>query len=191
MLRTARRPRNTTLTRVARFDAVLFDWMLTLAHYPSPHQHVQTAMAALGRTAVTGDVDRIVESMDRARQLPDVQAAEAVEDTSAAAHHHSEHLLYRSAGIDADLADEMYRLLGTPSFHLPYPDALPALRQLSESGLRIGVVSDIHVDLRVHAEQFGFGQHIDAWALSYELGVQKPEPSWRRSSSWVPGRSER
>lgn len=161
---------------MTRFDAVIFDWMLTLAHYPSPLEHVEAAMAALGWTVDTSEADRIVDSMAKAKDLPEVQAAKAIEDTSAAAHHHSEHLLYRSAGIDPDLADQMYRLLGSPSFHLPYPDTRPVLRQLRDTGIRIGVVSDIHVDLRVHAELFGFGEFIDAWVLSYELGVQKPEP---------------
>ena len=161
---------------MTRFDAVIFDWMLTLAHYPSRSEHVETAIVALGRDADSDEVGRIVESLAKARELPDVQAAEAVEDTSAEARHHSEHLLYRSAGIDADLADQTYRLLGSPGFHPPYPDSLPVLRHLNRSGLGIGVVSDIHVDLRAHAGQFGLSKYIDAWALSYELGVQKPEP---------------
>ncbi len=161
---------------MTRFDAVIFDWMLTLAHYPSPAEHVATAMADLGRPVVASEVDRIVTAMAKAKGLPEVRAAERFEDTSVEAHHHSEHLLYRSAGIDPGLANQMYRLLGSPEFHQPYPDALPVVDELHRSGVRIGVVSDIHTDLRLHAQQFGFSESIDAWALSFELGVQKPDP---------------
>lgn len=158
------------------FEAVLFDWMLTLAHYPSPSKHVAVAMQLLGRPADSDAVDRIVEAIAAAKNLPEIQAAEAVEDSSVEAHHYSEHLLYERAGIEPVLADQMYRLLGDPEFHPPYPDTRSVIHELSELGLRIGVVSDIHVDLRVHAERFGFIECIDAWALSYELGVQKPDP---------------
>lgn len=167
---------------MTRFDAVIFDWMMTLAHYPTPSEHVELAMRESGEPVQQAEIDRIVDAMDRARSLPEVRAAEAVEDTSALAHHRSEHRLYRAAGIGPALADRMYRLLGTPGFHPPYPDALPVLRRLKEAGLGIGVVSDIHVDLRVHADDFGFGDLIDAWALSYELGIQKPEPEIFRAA---------
>lgn len=160
---------------VANFEAVLFDWMLTLAHYPSPAEHVAEARRALSRPDEPEQVDAIVRALASARLLPDVQKAEAIEDTSTRAHHRAEHLLYERAGVDAQLASEMYSLLGRPSFHPCYPDVEPVLAALHGHGIKIGVVSDIHVDLRTHAEQFGFGSYIDAWALSYEIGVQKPD----------------
>ena len=42
------------------------------------------------------------------------------------------------------------------------------------SGYAIGVVSDIHTDVREHAKAFGFADSIDAWSLSWEQGIQKP-----------------
>ncbi|MCP4226125.1 MAG: HAD family hydrolase [Actinomycetia bacterium] len=167
---------------MARFDGVIFDWMLTLAHYPSPAEHVAAAMTNLGRPVVPAEVERIVTAMAKARGLPEVRAAQKVEDTSAEAHRRSEHLLYRSAGMGPGLADQMYRLLGSPEFHPLYPDALPVVDELHRMGVKIGVVSDIHVDLRVHAQQFGFSELIDAWALSFELGVQKPDPQICRAA---------
>lgn len=159
-----------------RFDAVIFDWMLTLAHYPSPSDHVEIALRNLGREIDPVEISHLVGAMAKASTITEVQAAEAIEDTSAAAHHYATHLLYQSAGIETELADEMYRLLGTPGFHQPYPDASSVVAELGRAGLRIGIVSDIHVDLRAHADLFGFGDFIDAWALSFELGIQKPDP---------------
>ncbi len=157
------------------FDAVLFDWMLTLAHYPSRAEHVTLALQAIGRGTGENVVGEIVAAMGEARNLPEVTQAEMIEDTSTAAHAHSNYLLYERAGIDEELADALYRLLGQPSFHAPYPDSEGVLRALHAAGIRIGVVSDIHVDLREHAIGFGFDSFIDAWALSFELGVQKPD----------------
>jgi putative hydrolase of the HAD superfamily len=82
--------------------------------------------------------------------------------------------VYRRAGIDDELADALYGLLGTPDFHRPYPDAKGVLETLKRAGYAIGVVSDFHTDLREHARAFGFAEFIDAWSLSWEQGVQKP-----------------
>ncbi len=158
-----------------RFDAVLFDWMLTLAHYPPPAEHISVAMQSLGRAVDDQTVAELCVALTEAKRLPEVQAAEAVEDTSAQAHRHSEYLLYERAGIDSELADAMYRLLGDPSFHPCYDDAPTVLAALDGNGVKVGVVSDIHVDLRPHADAFGFGRHIDSWALSVEHGIQKPD----------------
>ena len=164
-----------TVPRVTRFDAVLFDWMLTLAHYPGPDDHVAEALSRLGRPDAAEEVQAIVVAIQEAKTLPEVQQAMTIEDTSAEAHYRSEHLLYQRAGIDRALADEMYSLLGQAEFHPCYPDAREVLERLHQSGVAIGVVSDIHVDLRNHARQFRFEQFIGAWALSYELGIQKPD----------------
>lgn len=161
--------------RSSTFDVVLFDWMVTLAHYPTQHDHVRQALALLGRDGDDVVIEETVANLGAASALEQVQAAGAVEDTSLGAHQHSEHLLYREAGIDGELAEAMYGLLGTPAFHPHYPDVLPVLRALKGAGFAIGVVSDIHVDLRQHAKQFGFAEYIDVWSLSWEQGIQKPD----------------
>ncbi len=162
---------------MARFDAVIFDWMLTLADYPPPADHVARALQVLSRPVDDQAVREITEALTEAKTLPDVQAAEAIEDTSPEAHYRSEQLLYRRAGLDQELADVLYGLLGTIDFHPCYQDSQPTLAALAAQGIRLGVVSDIHVDLRVHAEAFGFGRLVQAWALSCELGIQKPDPA--------------
>ncbi len=157
-----------------RFDAVLFDWMVTLAHYPSPRAHLELALANLGRTATLAEIEDMLAAQDRAKLRPEVEEASAIEDTSLAAHGRSERLLYERSGYDQELADALYILLGQASFHPAYPDAAPTIRSVKAAGLQVGVLSDIHVDLRKHAAEFGFGDDIDSWSLSFELGVQKP-----------------
>ncbi len=159
---------------MATFDAVLFDWMSTLAHYPTIEDHQAQALRLLGRAVDPDAIARTVARIEAAGELPEVQAARAVEDTSPEAHAYSEHLVYKNSGIDAELADALYGLIGTADFHPPYPDAKGVLETLKRSGYAIGVVSDIHTDLREHAKAFGFAASIDAWSLSWEQGIQKP-----------------
>ncbi len=163
------------MVRLSRtFDTVLFDWMVTLAHYPTVEDHQAQALRLLDRPVDLEAIAQTVARIEAANELAHVREASAIEDTSPEAHHESERLLYREASIDDELAETLYGLLGTPEFHPPYPDALPVLQSLKDAGFAIGVVSDIHTNLREHAKEFGFADLIDAWSLSWEQGIQKP-----------------
>ncbi len=159
-----------------RFDIVLFDWMLTLAHYPTLFEHVALALELIGRPSSPEVVRGICERISAAEVVDEVKAAALIEDTSAEAHRAYKDLIAEHAGLDRGLADSMYRLLGSAGFHPIYPDVGGVLTELKASGVRVGVVSDIHVDLRTHADGHGIGDLIDHWCLSFELGVQKPSP---------------
>lgn len=52
-------------------------------------------------------------------------------------------------------------------------DAETVFRALAEAGLRIGIVSDIHFDIRPAFVHVGLDPFVSAYSLSYELGVQK------------------
>lgn len=70
----------------------------------------------------------------------------------------------------------MYGLLGDPSFHPIYADTARTLETIARAGIQIAIVSDIHVDLRDHARRGRLDHFVDAWVLSFEHGVQKPDP---------------
>jgi HAD superfamily hydrolase (TIGR01493 family) len=162
---------------VKAYRAVLFDWMLTLADYPPPAVHIEQAALRLGRRIAPTERDAIVAKLARAASLPEVLSAARTEDCSPAEHVHATMLHYERAGIGAQLADAMYGLLGDPDFHPIYPEVRRVLHALAEMDITVVVVSDIHVDLREHARQAGLADLIDGWVLSYEHGVQKPDPS--------------
>ena len=56
-------------------------------------------------------------------------------------------------------------------------DVVPTLRALHEAGLRLAVLSDIHFDLRPAFDEARLAGVVDAFVLSFEQGLQKPDPS--------------
>jgi putative hydrolase of the HAD superfamily len=59
---------------------------------------------------------------------------------------------------------------------MPYSDAPRVLQSLKACGVRIGIVSDIHYDLRPHFEYHGLTHLIEAFTLSFQHECQKPDP---------------
>ena len=166
-----------TMRIMAKFDTVLFDWMLTLVHYPTSEEHLVRAMHQLNRSQDPIEVSEMVFNIRLARDHPEARAASAVEDTSCEAHAHSEFLVYRKAGLDDELANILYGMLGTPGFHPPYSDSKPVLETLKAAGYAIGIVSDIHTDLRMHAKAFGWTDFISGWSLSRKR-LRRVNRSW-------------
>jgi FMN phosphatase YigB (HAD superfamily) len=85
--------------------------------------------------------------------------------------------------MDDALALELYAVDSDPSLNPFAYDVGPLLTALHSAGVRIGVVSDIHVDLRpsfvANRVETGesFADLVDVWVLSFEVGVAKPDPA--------------
>ena len=56
-----------------------------------------------------------------------------------------------------------------------YPDVLPALQELS-TRYRLGVVANQQSTVRAALERDGLAGFFEAWAVSEDLGVEKPDP---------------
>jgi HAD superfamily hydrolase (TIGR01509 family) len=69
----------------------------------------------------------------------------------------------------------LYELDARATSHPFYPDAGPVVRALHARGVRIALVSDIHNNLRPKFEAAGIAECFDAFVLSFEHGVQKPD----------------
>ncbi len=154
----------------------MFDWMLTLADYPDEREHLRRAHRLISRPVTDGDLDRLVADLRTAAELPDVKRAAAEEDCSSELHRSAAMLHCWRAGIDEKLAEAMYGLLGHPSFHPIYAGVEDTLGAIHAAGIKVAVISDIHVDLRDHARLAGIDGFIDHWILSFEHVVQKPDP---------------
>ncbi len=157
------------------FDAVILDWSGTLVHDPSLRERVAGTFARLGRTD-TGSVDEVCSALEHCSSDADIVAAQAGADTSRAAYEAAESLHFQRAGLDEELAACLLRFDEFVDSRPLYPDALPVLARLKAAGCHLTVLSDIHFDIRPLLAAQGAGRYIDDHVLSFEHGVQKPDP---------------
>jgi HAD superfamily hydrolase (TIGR01509 family) len=155
--------------------AVLLDWRGTLATTLTERQWVQQALLAVGREPAPDVVDGVVSAIAAANGAEDRLDAPGV-DCDAALHRRTYLGVLGDAGLDAELAEALYAVESDPGhnpFALDVPETLHALRARQ---VRVAVVSDVHVDLRPAFAAAGLGGLVDVFTLSFEQGVQKPDP---------------
>ncbi|WP_210728708.1 HAD family hydrolase [Cellulomonas septica] len=167
------------------FRGVLLDWRGTLVVAPTYAWLVATALEQLGRSH---DDDAVEQVLARLRATDRTRVESSTIDTDAAEHRAAYAHWFRTAGIDDELAAALYAVESDVSLNPFAHDVEPLLVALSDAGVRIGVVSDIHVDLRpvfaAHPLPDGrtWADLVDVWALSFELGVAKPDPAIFRAA---------
>jgi len=140
-----------------------------LAHCPPPRWWADRAFGSIGRPVTAGGLTKVAAALDEAGDLPDI-------DSSAERHREATLRMFARHGLDAELAEALYGLDADPACHPLYPDAEPVLREIHSRGVRIALVSDFHLDLRRVLAHHGIADLFDAWVLSFELGIQKPDP---------------
>lgn len=72
-----------------------------------------------------------------------------------------------------------------------FDESLGVLRELRETGLRLGVISDWQKGLAYFCDELGIGRYLDVVVASGEEGCQKPDPRLFRIAAermQVPGR---
>ena len=158
------------------FRGVLLDWRGTLVVAPTDEWLVRTALERRARE--TSSVDAILAQLRRADRS---SVDSSLIDTDAALHRAAYLSWFAAAGIDDELAEELYAVESDVSLNAFAGDVGPLLRTLHAAGVQVGVVSDIHVDLRpafsAHANPDGttWAELVDVWVLSFELGAAKPD----------------
>lgn len=167
------------------FRGVLLDWRGTLVVAPTYDWLVTRALERLGRSRDGVAVEVVLAAL-RATDSTRVDSSQI--DTDAAEHRAAYRDWFRAAGLDDELASALYAVESDAALN-PYADDVgPTLVALADAGVRIGVVSDIHVDLRpsfaAHRLPDGrsWADLVDTWALSFELGVAKPDPAIFRAA---------
>jgi HAD superfamily hydrolase (TIGR01509 family) len=168
-------------------DAVLFDFHGTLAQVEDPVVWVLAAAAACGReldrARATVLADRLVMAGRAGGPLPHrvpPHLAEHWAERDLYAHAHRAAYTGLAATVPTDvegLADALYDRLLDPGGWLPYADTEATLRRLHQSGVKVGVVSNVGFDIRPHFAAWGFEPLVDAFALSFEVGRTKPDPA--------------
>ncbi|MEV5171183.1 HAD-IA family hydrolase [Streptomyces flaveolus] len=167
--------------------AVLFDFSGTLLRVESTESWLRAVLAGTGHTLSEPELASTARALEEAGALPggaaplelpaDLAELWAVRDESAELHRAAFTGLSRRVPLpDPGLHDALYERHMSPDAWTPYPDAEKVLRTLRERGIGVGVVSNIGWDLRPVFREHGLDAYVDAYVLSYEHGVQKPDP---------------
>jgi FMN phosphatase YigB (HAD superfamily) len=154
------------------FRAVLFDWRGTLVATSTLQEWIREALRRLGRPARNGEVGELAALLDGAEDTLDGPGV----DCDAGLHRHTYRTAFRDLGIDDDLAESLYAVESDPAANPFADDAADTLHRLRAAGLRLAVVSDIHVDIRPVFAAAGLEELVSVFTLSFEQGVQKPDP---------------
>ncbi len=158
------------------FDAVLFDYKGTIFNDEPDAAWIRAAGASIGRTLTNDEVAAILERTEQVLATrPDISAAIDRCDISFDVHREANLAWLRACDIDEELAIAIWARDGHPDASFPYADAAAVLAALHSAGIRIAVVSDIHYDIRDHFVRHDLDRHIDAYVLSFNFGIQKPD----------------
>ncbi|MGV9404481.1 HAD family hydrolase [Streptomyces sp. NPDC003667] len=167
--------------------AVLFDFSGTLFRVESTESWLRAVLEEAGLALTGPELADAAAALEAAGALPGgadpVEVPEglaglwAVRDKSAEQHRAAYTGLSRRVPLPApELHDALYERHMSPAAWSPYQDAADVLRTLRERGIGVGVVSNIGWDLRPVFREHGLDAYVDAYVLSYEHGVQKPDP---------------
>lgn len=156
--------------------AVVFDWRGTLVKAPDRISWLGEGLRRLGRDRSDEAIDELWRRIANAAGQPSRLDPPGV-DTDAALHRNAYYGVFADAGLDAELADALYAVESDPMFNPFAVDAASTLRSLSQRGYKIGVISDIHFDLRPGFAAEGVQDAVDVFVLSFECGLQKPDPA--------------
>jgi HAD superfamily hydrolase (TIGR01509 family) len=166
--------------------AVLFDFSGTLFRIESTESWLRAVLDETGITLREPELAQTAKALEVAgaqpggampAQLPeDLAEVWQIRDESAELHRAAYTGLSRQVPLPGPgLHDALYDRHMTPAAWAPYPDAAEVLYALCERGVGIGVVSNIGWDLRPVFREHGLDRFVDAYVLSYEHGVQKPD----------------
>jgi FMN phosphatase YigB (HAD superfamily) len=139
------------------------------------HDWIRASAASIGRTLSDDEVNRLGKQLGRAADHPLVRAARERADCSPDLHRAATLVELGLAGFDDELALAVWKRDGDLGATHPYADTPRVLRELKGRGIRIGVISDIHYDLRPLFEHYELADCIDAFTLSFQHGCQKPD----------------
>ncbi|MFJ4537429.1 HAD family hydrolase [Streptomyces tibetensis] len=167
--------------------AVLFDFSGTLFRVESTDSWLRGALAGTDVRLAEAELAAAVLALEAVGALPgggdparvpeELADAWLIRDRSAALHRAAYTGLSRQVPLpDPALYDALYDRHMAPAAWSPYPDAVEVLRTLRERGVPVGVVSNIGWDLRPVFRAHGLDPYIDTYVLSFEHGVQKPDP---------------
>lgn len=178
--------------RGGTIKAVMFDFSGTLFRIEPCERWLAGALTAEGVEAEESEVAKYARELERVGAQPGGVVPEELpeelaelwqaRDLTAEQHRAAYTGLSRLAGLPWDVHDALYERHRTPAAWQPYPDTALVLARLKEHGVPVAVVSNIGWDLRPVFRVHGVADDVDAFVLSYEHEVQKPDPRLFRAA---------
>jgi putative hydrolase of the HAD superfamily len=154
--------------------AVTIDAYGTLVTLRDPAPALQRALEARG----------VARSLEQVRAAFEAEAAYYVERshegrdeaTLSVLRRECARVFLEAAGAEVEPDDFVATFLDSLVF-VELPGAAAACRALADAGLRLAVVSNWDVDLRVHLADLGLTAIVEAVITSAEAGAPKPDPA--------------
>lgn len=169
-----------TLGQPGPIQAVLFDFHSTLVDQGDPHAWLDAAWRHAGRSGTAREIlgeakyDALAQWVNRAWEHALEIDPHSERDLSPQRHREvCMTLLSRLPDVDEELARAFYEVMF--ELWVPYDDSVPTLKALKRKGIRIALVSNIGIDIRVVLERAGMMDLLDAIILSFEAGAVKPQ----------------
>ncbi|WP_037605175.1 HAD family hydrolase [Streptacidiphilus rugosus] len=165
--------------------AVMFDFSGTLFRIEPVGEWWQATVDALGLDVPEAEAAACVDRLSALGALPgspygvvpqELAGLWRERDLDMVRHRAAYTGLTRAAELpDPRLVDALYERHLAPAAWRPYPDTAATLAELRRRGLPVAVVSNIGWDLRPVFRHHGVDELVDAYVLSFEQGVQKPD----------------
>ena len=161
--------------REVSFRAVILDWRGTLATTLTDEAWARAALTRLRRNVSPAQVEAVCLAMRAASGHEDRLDGPGI-DADAVRHRQTLMEVFADAGFDDDLAEALYAVESDANYNPFALDVADTLRTLKQRGYRIAILSDIHFDLRPAFDADGMAGLVDVFMLSFEHGLQKPDP---------------
>ncbi len=165
---------------MTRIRAVFFDLYGTLARFDPPREEIQGAAAREHGLSVTADgiargYRAADEFMARQNATGPVRSMSLAERDRFFARY--EQLVLEGAGhrVDTDTAARIWRTVRSQRYGLAlFPDVLPSLEAFAETGVTLGVISNMNETGEAVGRRLGLSGRVDLIVTSLEAGAEKP-----------------
>ena len=162
--------------------AVFFDLYHTLIHYyPSREEILSKSLKRRGIEAKPEELRRAIIAGDEYfyRENARKGLSRRNEAETKAMWQHYEATVLKNAGIEpsVELINHVLQDLQQTNFErILFPDVLPALGDLSGSGLPLGLISNVDKDIKPLLDKLGLSAYLKVVLTSRDVGSTKPEP---------------
>ena len=161
---------------VVKLRAVIFDWRGTLVVTPSDVEWCRLALASVGRPAHLASAQELLSQIEGAPSSERLSAHGV--DASIAVHRDAYFSVFADAGLDSGLAEALYAIESDAALNPFADDVAETLEDLKSLGLKVAILSDIHFDIRPAFADASLLSLVDAFVLSFERGLMKPDPAF-------------